>query len=124
MDAGQTVEIDLKKLRDDQVPDVLGNVIPLTVSGGQLDWSGRAGKGEFIGRLAEYDPVAGVASSFSCVGACPCDLGFGSAVIHPDIFFGFVGDSFSLSSIESDTDCNQQVAYTYSVNATYVSADE
>ena len=29
MEAGQTVEVDLKKLRDDQVKDVLGNVIPL-----------------------------------------------------------------------------------------------
>ena len=34
MEAGQTVEVDLKKLRDDQVKDVLGNMIPLNVTGG------------------------------------------------------------------------------------------
>jgi hypothetical protein len=115
MEAGQTVEIDIKKLRDNQVKDVLGNVIPLTVTGGQLDWYGRAKKGEFIGRLLEYDPVSGIASSFSCVGACPCDSGFGSAVIYPGGISGFVGDTFSLTSIENDIDCNQQAIYSFSV---------
>ena len=118
MDAGQTVEIDLKGLRDAQLRDVVGNLIPLNITGGQLDWAGRAGKGEFIGRLAEYDPVGGVASSFSCVGACPCDPGFGSAVIYPEVISGFIGNIFNFSSTETDIDCNQQVVYTYNVGGT------
>jgi hypothetical protein len=122
MEAGQTVEIDLKKLRDDQVKDVLGNLIPLTVTGGQLDWQGRANKGQFIGRLAEYDPVAGVASSFSCAN-CPCDPGFGSGEITPDIS-GFVDDTFTLTAIETDTDCSGAIAFTYSVSADFASTDE
>lgn len=42
IEAGQTGLVDIRKLRDDQVPDVLGNVIPLNVTGGQLAWYGRA----------------------------------------------------------------------------------
>ena len=72
MDAGQTVDVDIKKLRDEQITDVLGNVIPLNVTGGQLDWYGRANRGQFIGRLIIYDPVAGAANSFSCVQNCLC----------------------------------------------------
>src|SRR5204863_6819168 len=56
MEAGQTVEVDIKKLRDDQVPDVLGHVIPLTVTSGQLDWGPRANRGQFIGRLVQDSP--------------------------------------------------------------------
>ena len=52
------------------------------------------------------------------MGACPCDPGFGSAVIYPGGIFGFVGDTFNLQSIQSDTDCNQQVIYTYNVGVT------
>jgi hypothetical protein len=37
VDAGQTVEIDLKKLRDDQVADVQGHTIPLKMTTWQLD---------------------------------------------------------------------------------------
>jgi len=113
MDAGQTVEVDIKKLRDDQVPDVLGHLIPLSVTGGQLDWGPRAHRGEFIGRLVQYSPSGAMASSFSCVGACLCDNSFGSAVIYPGLFSGFIGDTFGLQSTETDVDCNQQVVYTY-----------
>ncbi|MGH9907872.1 MAG: hypothetical protein ACRD8U_20070 [Pyrinomonadaceae bacterium] len=35
----QTVEIDVKSLRDEQVPDVAGRMIPLDVASGQLMWS-------------------------------------------------------------------------------------
>ena len=118
MDAGQTVEVDIKKLRDDQVPDVLGHLIPLSVTGGQLDWGPRAHRGEFIGRLVQYSPSGAMASSFSCVGACLCDNSFGSAVIYPGLFSGFIGDTFGLQSTETDVDCNQQVVYTYNVGPT------
>jgi hypothetical protein len=37
--AHQTVEIDLKRLRDEQVADVSGRTIPLDVTSGQLMWS-------------------------------------------------------------------------------------
>jgi hypothetical protein len=115
MEAGQTVEVDLKKLRDDQVKDVLGNVIPLTVTGGQLDWSGRANKGEFIGRLIEYNPVGGVASSFSCVQPCICDPSFAGGFLYPFSISGKVGDYVQIHAIETDLDCNN-FPYTFQVD--------
>ena len=115
MDAGQTVEVDIKKLRDDQVKDVLGNVIPLTVTGGQLDWNVRANKGQFIGRLIEYNPVTGVAASFSCVGDCPCNSTFRNGSINPGVIQGFFADTFGLASTETDIDCNGQNTFTFDV---------
>jgi len=115
MEAGQTVEVDIKKLRDDQVKDVLGNVIPLSVRGGQLDWNGRANKGEFIGRLVEYNPVSGVASSFSCVQPCICDPGFFASGLVPFSISGQVFDTFQIHAIETDIDCNF-FPYTFEVN--------
>jgi len=115
MDAGQTVEVDIKKLRDDQVKDVLGNVIPLTVTGGQLDWNVRANKGQFIGRLIEYNPVTGVAASFSCVGDCPCNSTFQRGEINPGVIQGFFADTFGLASTETDIDCNGQNTFTFDV---------
>ncbi len=84
VEAGQTAAIDLKQMRDDQVKDVLGYVIPLNVTGGQLAWYPRAMRGEFIGRLVEYDPVAGVSASFSCVQPCACHVGYISGFLVPD----------------------------------------
>src|SRR6266404_4220462 len=60
VEAGQTAELDIRKLRDDQIKDGSGNVIPLNVASGQLSWYPRAKKGDFIGRLVQYDPVAGI----------------------------------------------------------------
>jgi hypothetical protein len=124
MDAGQTAEVDLKKVRDDQVPDVLGNVIPLTVTGGQLAWYGRANKGEFIGRLVEYNPVAGVSSSFSCVQPCHCHAGYISSFVVPVSYDGTVGDSFNVLAFQTDADCNGAHEFTHLVpNASFFSTN-
>jgi hypothetical protein len=115
IEAGQTSEVDIKKLRDDQVKDALGHVIPLTVTGGQLAWYGRANKGEFIGRLAAYDPVAGTSSSFSCPQNCICTSGFLSASMTPGVIDGFADDTFSLTALETDGDCNLANQFTYEI---------
>lgn len=106
LEAGQTMEVDIKKLRDDQIRDDLGNVIPLNVTSGQLNWYGRAKRGEFIGRLVQYDPVTGISSSFSCLQSCQCDLSFYASWLAPSSFQGGVGDSFHIDGWELDADCN------------------
>ena len=121
IEAGQTAAIDLKQLRDDQVRDVLGRVIPLSVTGGQLAWYPR--KGEFIGRLVEYDPVAGVSASFSCVQPCDCHVGYLSGFLSPDSFDGEVGDSFTVIAYEVDGDCNGANEFTFPVSASFYSTD-
>ena len=37
--AHETVHIDVKKLRDEQIPDERGRTIPLYISSGQLQWT-------------------------------------------------------------------------------------
>lgn len=105
IEAGQTTEIDIKKLRDDQVQDTLGSVIPLNVTGGQLNWFGRAKQGEFIGRLVQYNPVTGMSASFSCVTGCNCEPTWIDSWLEPAFFSGVVDDSFQIIGWELDQDC-------------------
>jgi len=124
IEAGQTGVVDIRKLRDDQVKDVLGNVIPLNVTGGQLAWYGRANKGEFIGRLAEYDPVAGTSSSFSCPQNCICTTGFFSGQTSPSVISDLIGHQAPLHPLETDADCNQANQFIYEIyNAIFSSSD-
>jgi hypothetical protein len=117
MEAGQTIEVDIKKLRDDQGKDILGNLIPLNVTGGQLAWYGRANKGEFIGRLVEYNPVTGVSSSFSCVQNCLCDPGFFNGLLRPEILLGFSNVAIGpIDAVEIDADCNQANFFTNGIS--------
>jgi len=106
VEAAQTAEIDIKKLRDDQVPDSLGNVIPLTVTGGQLNWYGRINKGAFIGRLVQYSPLSGISASFSCVESCVCNPSYGFSWLSPSSHDGQAGDTFGIAAWEEDVDCN------------------
>jgi hypothetical protein len=107
VEAGQTLAIDIKRLRDEQVEDSSGNVIPSDVTRGQVRWSGRGTHGDFIGRLAQYDPVAGTASSFSCATPCVCNRFYVPltslvTVTPPN---GFTGTVAALKATETDKDC-------------------
>jgi hypothetical protein len=66
---GETVTYDLRKLRDEQVPDSHGRVIPLDVSSGQVHWSAN-GSGMMIGRSEQTDLVAGISSNYACMNCC------------------------------------------------------
>jgi hypothetical protein len=105
VEAGQTMEIDIKKLRDDQVKDSSGNVIPLTVTSGQLSWYPRAKKGDFIGRLVQYNPAAAVSSSFSCDEPCWCDYDYLYSFNSPSSYSGVPGNLFQVTAYEVDQDC-------------------
>jgi hypothetical protein len=116
MEAGQSAEVDIKKLRDDKVKDVLGNVIPPNVTGGQLAWYGKANNGDFIGRLVQYNPVLGTSSSFSCVQNCICNPGFISSFLTPDFIGGSIGQQSTLGALETDADCNGDNQFTFGPN--------
>ena len=36
LEANETIEIDVKKLRDEQVPDLMGNKLPIDLTKGQV----------------------------------------------------------------------------------------
>ncbi len=121
VEAGQTFEIDIKRLRDEQIKDSFGNVIPMEVTSGQVEWYGRGPVGEFVGRLVQYDPTAGVSSSFSCPRPCECPPTYLSGLITPNAIKGVPGDVFFVAVIETDKDCNN-VQRSYAVTNAFVTS--
>ncbi len=103
--AHQTVAIDFRKLRDEQIADSFGNVIPLGVAKGQIAWSviGREGK-SLSGRSEQISVANGVSSTYDCRNCCP------SSRIIDTISPGFadtaVGGSVHYFMIGVITDCN------------------
>jgi hypothetical protein len=75
----KTIEIDVKKLRDEQTPDERGRTIPLNVTSGQIKWTLRQkyqtdnpknDKYALIGRSEQIDMVNDVSSSYACQNCC------------------------------------------------------
>jgi hypothetical protein len=66
---GETISYDVRKIRDEQIPDSRGRVIPLNVSSGQVHWSAN-GDGMMIGRSEQADLVRGISSNYACMNCC------------------------------------------------------
>jgi len=74
--AGETAVYDLRKIRDEQVPDRNGNTIPRSVNGGQFRWFIHgAGSGRLLGRIEMLSQSQGISSSYSCNDPCPPQFG-------------------------------------------------
>jgi hypothetical protein len=68
----QTTVIDVRKLRDSQVPDVNGQTIPAGEKRGQIQWSLTGGVDRVvIGRSEQVDLVRGISSNYACQNCCP-----------------------------------------------------
>ena len=106
VEAGQTFEVDIKKLRDEQIPDGFGNLIPAEVDRGQVRWFGRGELGQFIGRLVQYNPVVATSSSFSCPIPCPCEPSFDHGEIEGGPIQGTPGERFFVNLVDVAKDCN------------------
>lgn len=89
--AHQTVKIDIKKLRDEQIPDESGRTIPVNLSSGQIQWTLRRKDNlpgddaraslALIGRSEQIDLIKGVISNYSCINCCPGS--YQAALIEP-----------------------------------------
>jgi len=100
----ETTVIDVGHLRAAQVPDRKGRTIPLSVSGGQIDWS-LVGSNEplaLLGRVEQVDLPGGVSSTY----ACPMIQNhiFESASITPNYHWVYSGYDEGFSVIEQDRD--------------------
>jgi len=74
--AGQTIVFDLRKLRDDQVPDARGNVIPMSATSGQVRWTSVGPeRGMLIGRSEQVSRNSGFSSNYACMNCCPNNPG-------------------------------------------------
>lgn len=78
--AHETIEIDVRKLRDAQTPDEKGATIPLWISSGQLQWTLRRKDAlpddnfranlSLIGRSEQIDTTSGMSSNYACQNCC------------------------------------------------------
>lgn len=72
VEAGQTVTLDVRQLRDNRVPDANGKTIPMHATSGQIMWSQRsAGNLSLIGRSERVDINKGISNSYACQNPCP-----------------------------------------------------
>jgi len=69
LEPGQSVSIDVRRLRDSRARDVHGHQIPIDVTSGQVQWF-QHGKQKVIGRLVASNAPLGVSASFACGGDC------------------------------------------------------
>lgn len=104
IDGGQTATYDLRRLRDEQVADAQGEVIPPDAAGGQLHWS-KVGpeEGVLIGRSEQADVGSGVSSNYACLNCCddnPTDPD-----VTPDTAADAVGGSHVFSATQRYQDC-------------------
>jgi hypothetical protein len=69
---GETLTLDIKALRDAQVPDAFGHMIPREATGGQVHWSAKGRtRHAIIGRAEHVDHDHGVSASYACINCCP-----------------------------------------------------
>ncbi len=104
----QTIAMDVRALRDEQVPDVYGNTIPLDAKRGQIVWSVRGPDGlAVIGRSEQADMVKGVSSSYACQYCC--GIGFDHANVDPSSATIGTGETKTLVAYETDKNCYGQL---------------
>jgi len=84
LEVGETAVFDIRKLRDEQVPDPKGVKLPKDVQLGQFVWNTIFGNGKdkLIGRNEVVDRSSGISASFSCP-YCNCPYSTSSASINP-----------------------------------------
>jgi len=118
----QTVEIDVKRLRDEQVPDVSGRLIPLDQANGQLMWSlkqvGPPPAGEegrqalaLIGRSEQVDVERGVSSNYACQSCC--SNSYNSSFLSPGSSENEADALVSYTVMQKDKDCYGTLTLAY-----------
>lgn len=104
MEAGQTAALDVRALRDNQVPDEQGRAIPPEAMQGRVHWSVHGSENHvLIGRAEQVDVARGLSSTSAC-GLC-CPNSFAYSFMTPGAVFGDVGSTTRFLSNRVDSDC-------------------
>ncbi len=120
--AGQTVTYDLRKLRDDQIPDNRGRVIPLNVNSGQVHWSKvGAETGVLIGRSEQADVTVGISSNYACINCCSDNPNQYDFHVVPGSTSALVNDSVYYTARIQMSDCYGGSYYTDVTDAEWTS---
>jgi len=103
--AFQTVAIDIKSIRDSQQKDIRDSLMPINAADGQVIWF-EEDTGSLIGRAEVASIPAGIASSFSCSGACGCQPSYSSCYMTPSSSNNVPGETCAFTANEMRQDCN------------------
>jgi hypothetical protein len=122
LSAGQAATVDVRKLRDDKIPDIHGNLLPANASGGQIIWSVYGAENRVIvGRAEQTDIVHGMSMTAACPTCCPNSFSY--AYIDPAGVTGLVGDFTLFRAYERDQDCYGNYLDPFSPAAQWWSSD-
>ena len=117
LDVGETAIFDIRKLRDEEIPDPKGIILPKTAVIGQFKWSTIFGDGSqrFIGRNEVVDRQSGISASFSC-NSCQCPSSTTAASLDPSSAGVYVDGDFvgiNASATQVDTCSGVQLNYVF-----------
>jgi len=120
--AEQTAVVDIRQLRDNQVADENGRVIPIDATGGQVRWSVHGPEDlVLIGRAEQVDIAKGISSSYACQNCCGDSFDHGACL--PSTVIGFPGDTNQFSAQEYDHNCYGTVGAPFYVSPSSWSSD-
>ena len=119
----QTTVIDVRKLRDTQVPDVNGQTIPVGEKRGQVQWSLTGGVDRVvIGRSEQVDLVRGFSSNYACQNCCPNS--FFDGWVTPVQSTGFQGEQIQYIAMQQDGNCYGQVYPAYQAGTPFYTSSD
>ena len=119
----QTTVIDVRKLRDTQVPDVNGQTIPAGEKRGQIQWSLTGGVDRVvIGRSEQVDLVQGISSNYACQNCCPNS--FFDGWVTPVQSTGFQGEQIQYIAMQQDGNCYGQVYPAYQAGTPFYTSSD
>lgn len=111
---GETIEIDVKKLRDEQIPDERGNVIPQNILKGQIHWSLRRSETTFeqalanrvplVGQAMQIDIAKGVSYSYFCLICCENSANSFATLVPGNLQLNHP-DNYQYRVLEDGIDC-------------------
>jgi hypothetical protein len=116
----KTIEIDVKKIRDEQTPDFRGRTIPLNITSGQIQWTLRqtyntnnpqTDKFALIGRSEQIDTTNHISSSYACQNCCES---WAYGYVLPDGYSFEVGETIQFAAYEEGYTCYFG-SYSYSI---------
>ena len=120
---GETAIFDFRKIRNQQIPDSSGRLLPVSFAKGQIKWGIVGGPTtQLIGRSEVISRNGDVSSSYSCGQCCPPSIWRGD--ILPSFSLISVGNTIQFQSIETDVDCYNNQYSPYPVSAFWASSNE
>lgn len=119
----QTIIIDIRGLRDAQVPDVNGQTIPRGETRGQVQWSLTGGVDRvLIGRSEQVDLVRGISSNYACQNCC--GNSFYDGWVTPVQETSFEGGQIQYIAMQRDANCYGQVYPPYTAGVPFYSSSD